>query len=109
MCCGAGGGVLANKRELSMEIIRTKLRYIKEAGADCIVTTCPSCQISFDTLQPSIAKHFEDKHNLPVLYYPQLLGLAMNMSPEEVGLHLNRVPTESILRFIKEKQVETTI
>lgn len=106
-CCGFH--LLSTNREMGMSLAQSKLQDAKDAGADCMVTTCPSCQISFDVLQPSIAKHFEDKYNLPVLYYPQLLGLAMNMSPEEVGLHLNRVPTESVLRFIKEKRVETTI
>lgn len=106
-CCGFP--ILPTDREMGMSLARNKLRDAKDAGADCMVTTCPSCQISFDVLQPSIAKHFEDKYNLPVLYYPQLLGLAMNMGPEEVGLHLNRVPTESILRFIGERRVETTV
>ncbi|UCE29209.1 MAG: disulfide reductase, partial [Candidatus Bathyarchaeota archaeon] len=77
-------------------------------GADFMVTTCPSCQISFDVLQPSIAKHYGEKYDLPVLYYPQLLGLAMNIDYKEVGLHLNRVSTEPILRFIKEKRIEAT-
>ena len=73
----------------------------KEAGADCIVTTCPSCQISFDLLQPRIDKIYNEQYNLPILYYPQLLGLAMDMSPEEVGLNLNRIEAETLLKFLK--------
>ncbi|UCG45757.1 MAG: heterodisulfide reductase subunit B, partial [Candidatus Bathyarchaeota archaeon] len=104
-CCGFP--LLPTNREMGMKLARNKLRDAKDAGADCMVTTCPSCQLSFDVLQPSIAKLYDENYSLPVLYYPQLLGLAMNMSPEEVGLNLNRVPTESILSFIGEKRLET--
>ncbi len=72
-----------------------------------MVTTCPSCQISFDVLQPSVAKHYGKEYNLPVLYYPQLLGLAMNIDFREVGLHLNRVSTEPI-RVFMERQIEAS-
>jgi len=105
-CCGFP--TLPMNREMGMSLARNKLKDAKDAGADCMVTTCPSCQISFDVLQPSIAKYYGEKYNLPVLYYPQLLGLAMNMSSKEVGLHLNRVSTEPILRFVGEKRIETT-
>jgi heterodisulfide reductase subunit B len=84
-----------------MSLIRNKLQSAKEAGAHCMVTTCPSCQISFDVLQPRIARIYNEQYNLPILYYPQFLGLSMNMKPEEVGLNLNRVPTEHILSFLK--------
>ena len=105
-CCGFP--TLPMNREMGTSLARNKLRDAKDAGADCMVTTCPSCQISFDVLQPSTAKHYGEEYNLPVLYYPQLLGLAMNMSFKEVGLHLNRVSTEPILRFIEEKRIEAT-
>jgi CoB--CoM heterodisulfide reductase subunit B len=105
-CCGFP--TLPMNREMGMSLARNKLKDAKDAGADCMVTTCPSCQISFDVLQPSTAKYYGEKYNLPVLYYPQLLGLAMNMSPKEVGLHLNRVSTEPILRFTGEKRIEAT-
>lgn len=87
-CCGAP--TLSADDELSMQLARLKAKDAKDAGADCFVTICPFCQLQ---LQLTL--------DLPSLLYPQLLGLAMNMSPEEVGLNLNRVPAESILQFLK--------
>ncbi|MGD8545590.1 MAG: CoB--CoM heterodisulfide reductase iron-sulfur subunit B family protein [Candidatus Bathyarchaeota archaeon] len=100
-CCGFP--TLSMNKEMGMKLARNKLKDAKEAGADCMVTTCPSCQISFDVLQPNVAKHYGEEYNLPVLYYPQLLGLAMNIDPREVGLHLNRASTESLLDFVDKR------
>jgi len=45
---------------------------------------------------------YNEFYGLPALYYPQLLGLALGLKAEEVGLNLNRVPTESIYqKFMK--------
>lgn len=100
-CCGFPTNPV--DKEMGMSLARNKLKDAKDAGADCMITTCPSCQISFDVLQPSIAKHYEEEYNLPVLYYPQLLGLAMKLGFKEVGLHLNRVPVKPLLSLIERK------
>ena len=52
-CCGSP--VLAVDKNLSLSIAGMKLKSAREAGADCIVTICPSCQIQFDTFQPDIS------------------------------------------------------
>ncbi|MHA1721854.1 MAG: CoB--CoM heterodisulfide reductase iron-sulfur subunit B family protein [Candidatus Baldrarchaeia archaeon] len=96
-CCGSP--MLAVDRNLSLSIAGMKLKSAKEAGADCIVTICPSCQIQFDTLQPEISKVTGEQYNMPVLLYPQLLGLALGFTPEEVGLHLNKISAESLLKL----------
>jgi len=96
-CCGSP--MLAVDRNLSLSIAGMKLKSAKEAGADCIVTICPSCQIQFDTLQPEISKVTGEQYNIPVLLYPQLLGLALGFTPEEVGLHLNKISAENLLKF----------
>jgi len=96
-CCGSP--MLAVDRNLSLSIAGMKLKSAKEAGADCIVTICPSCQIQFDTLQPEISKVTGEQYNMPVLLYPQLLGLALGFTPEEVGLHLNKISAENLLKF----------
>ncbi len=97
-CCGSP--ILAIDRNLSLSIAGMKLKSAKEAEADCIVTICPSCQIQFDTLQPEISKVTGEQYNIPVLLYPQLLGLAMGFTPEEVGLHLNKIGADSLLKLL---------
>jgi len=36
---------------------------------------------------------------MPVLYYTQLLGIAMQINVEKLGLHLNQSPVEKILEI----------
>ncbi|MFQ6076331.1 MAG: CoB--CoM heterodisulfide reductase iron-sulfur subunit B family protein [Candidatus Bathyarchaeia archaeon] len=99
-CCGAT--TLPFDEKLGMKLIDMKLKDARNAGAHCMVTTCPSCQISFDILQPRTARIHGEQYNIPVLYYPQLLGLALGLSPKEVGLGMNRVSAEPILQFLRE-------
>lgn len=44
-CCGAGGGLRAGMRELSMKIATTKKEYIEATGASMVTTECPFCTI----------------------------------------------------------------
>lgn len=97
-CCG--GSVLAVDEELCLSIANEKLNDIKTAGADCITLVCPFCSIMYDDNQRKIESTFNSGYNLPVLFYPQLLGLAMGIDPREIGLNMNRVkPTEIIAQM----------
>ncbi len=97
-CCG--GSVLAIDEELCLNIANEKLGDVKAAGADCITLVCPFCSIMYDDNQRKIESTFNSSYNLPVLFYPQLLGLAMGFDPREIGLNMNRVkPTELIAQM----------
>ena len=94
-CCG--GSVLAVDEELCLSVTQGKLADIKNAGANCITLVCPFCSIMYDDSQRKIESMFDESYSLPVLFYPQLLGLAMGFDPREIGLNMNRVkPTELI-------------
>ena len=90
MCCGAGGGVRSAFKEVSLDMTREKLENMVNAGAEVIVTGCPFCHLQFDLGQVEINSMFKDElddlFNLPVLYFTQLIGLALGMTPQEVGL-----------------------
>jgi glycolate oxidase len=43
-CCGGGGGVLDVDRNLAIEVSKNRIRDAVAAGADTIVTACPTCQ-----------------------------------------------------------------
>ena len=90
MCCGAGGGVRGAFKEVSLDYTREKLENISTANADAIITSCPFCHLQFDLGQVEVNNIFKDKisapFNIHVLYFTQLIGLAMGMTPEELGL-----------------------
>ena len=56
----------------------------------------------YDSNQKSIESEFEVSYNLPVLYLPQILGLAMGFDRKALGLNMNVVKTKTLLsRFFE--------
>ena len=49
----------------------------KEAEVDCLVTGCPMCQANLDTRQDELEKETNEKYDLPILYFTELMGLAL--------------------------------
>jgi succinate dehydrogenase / fumarate reductase cytochrome b subunit len=56
------------------------------AGADCIVTPCPLCQMQLDMYQPEGKAAVGATGDIPVLHLAQLVGLALGLPGEELGL-----------------------
>ena len=98
-CCG--GALLAVDENIALKISKEKLDQLKEMQVDAIGLICPFCSIMYESNQKKIEKTYETEYNLPVLFYPQLLGLAMGMDPKELGLQMNRVKAKSILERIE--------
>ena len=67
------------------------------AGADCIVTPCPLCHLNLDSRQPEVEKVMGYKLGLPVLHLPQLVALAVGISPYDLGLDRHIVSTRPVL------------
>lgn len=81
-CCG--GAILAVNEETSVKMVREKLIHVNDAQADVLGVHCPFCSIMYSEYQndPRIDLDFK----IPVVFTPQILGLAMGFSPKEVGL-----------------------
>ena len=66
-----------------------------------MVLICPFCAVMYEANQRRIESLYETSYRLPVLYYPQVLGLAMGFSPEEMGLKLNRVKPRELVKALR--------
>lgn len=88
-CCGSP--VLNVDRDLALRVGKEKLDNIKHTEADAMVTVCPFCHIMFDSCQAEIEKKSGSQYGIPILHYPQLLGLALGFGPKSLGLYDNRV------------------
>mgnify|MGYP000070605158 CR=1 FL=1 len=91
-CCGAPIMLIDKKTHLKM--VEKILEGAK--GADCIVTVCPLCHYALDVGQAVIG--YEPK--IPVLHVTQILGLALGIPAEKLGLDKNVTPTEPLLKKI---------
>ena len=94
-CCGST--ILAVNSKIPPQLAGEKLRHIKEVGPQTIITLCPSCHVMFDLNQPMIERALKETFRIPVLHYPQLLGLAMGIEPGELAFDSLRVSASEIL------------
>lgn len=97
-CCGAA--LLHSHADSALSLAGTKIKALQNLGVDGLVVSCPSCGLMFDTKQKDAQTVVGAKLNLPVMYYTQLLGLALNIEAEKLGLNLNQSPVDSVLRFL---------
>jgi heterodisulfide reductase subunit B len=97
-CCG--GPALGRNPELSSNLMRQKLEGARSAGADLVGVACPCCQMQFDAVQSWLARQFDLEAIIPSVLYPQLLGLALGASADEVGLASNELPPVPLNGFL---------
>jgi len=83
-CCGASYSI--TKTEIVLRLSHGILAAARDAGADCIATACPLCQLNLDMRQRDIEKRERERFGLPVFYFTQLLGLALGLPSRELGL-----------------------
>jgi len=88
-CCG--GMLVATFGEIAEQLCTELVDWAVERDANCIVTVCPLCQINLDLLSLNRAANGAP---LPVLFFTQLIGLALGCSPEELGLEHGLAPME---------------
>jgi len=95
-CCGAPSIGINDKAALSLT--RAKLNHIKKVQAQALITICPTCHIMYDTNEQRIEKLFNETYNIPILHYPQLLGLALDLTPQELAYNELRVAPTKLLK-----------
>jgi len=88
-CCG--GMLVATFGEIAEQLCTELVGWAVERDANCIVTVCPLCQINLDLLSLNGAGNGA---SLPVLYFTQLVGLALGCTPEQVGLEHGLAPVK---------------
>ena len=93
-CCGGSQkGVLP---DVGLDLIRNLLAEAKRQGADVMATVCPLCQFNVEAFQQDAANpHLST--SMPILYFSQLMGLALGASARDVGLQRSFVPVEPLL------------
>lgn len=97
-CCG---GALQMVQEATMlELSKRILMKAEELEADFIITACPFCHFNLDVKQSDINAAYDLKLNVPILYFTQFLGLALGLSPKELGLDKIKVPAKKIVQAI---------
>jgi heterodisulfide reductase subunit B len=83
-CCG--GMLMTFQEDVALGLSRDILAEAAERGADVVVTTCPLCQMNLEVFQRRINESFGTAFDLPIVFFTQLLGLALGFTAEEMQL-----------------------
>lgn len=96
MCCGGMLSEMTDEKEALIAAAK-KLTELRDLKADAICVCCPSCFIQYDSRQ-TLLKASGDIFDIPVLYYTELLCLALGMSAEDVGVSKHAVKPAGFLK-----------
>ena len=86
-CCGAALAGLND--DLSRKLLAEKITGAQKAGADYITPICSYCHLQFDTTQKNMAADQPGTAILPVLLFPQILGLCLGIDAQRLGIDRN--------------------
>lgn len=81
-CCG--GGFSLSRTASVVRLGRAILEDARRAGAEALLVACPMCHSNLDFRQEAMTRRGETP--MPVLYVTELVGLALGLSPEALGL-----------------------
>lgn len=94
-CCGASLSI-SNPQVVGRLGYRL-LEMAQRGGAQCIAVACPLCQLNLDLRQADAVKAHGELREMPVLYITQLLGIALGLPAEDLGLDALVVSPKALL------------
>lgn len=94
-CCGAALALC--EPDVVDELVKGIITNARERGAEAIACACPLCQINLDSRQGEIKKTDGAWVDMPILYLSQMVGHALGVSDEQLGLRKAMVDVTSVL------------
>lgn len=94
-CCG--GTLITTKPETAYRMNRLLLEEAKRKEADAIVCICPLCQFNLDNYQKQVGDLYKTEYEVPIVYFTQVVGLALGMNAKELALDKHAVKTDRLL------------
>ena len=98
-CCG--GAFSVSRTSSVVRLGRAIIDDARAHGAEAIVVACPLCHSNLDLRQKAMALRGEDP--LPILFVTQVVGLAVGLTPESLGLERHFVDTEPLIARLVEQ------
>lgn len=83
-CCG--GGIYVFNEKVSLSMSADVMAHAQAAGANVVAVGCPFCQLLLDLYQDKLGQIRNTKFDLPIIFFTQLMGLAMGLDRAELGL-----------------------
>ena len=93
-CCG--GSLIITNREAALDMVYILLHDAATREADVIATTCPMCNINLELYQKQVNREFGTEFSIPIMYFTQLLGLALGIAPGRLGIGKELISMDSM-------------
>jgi heterodisulfide reductase subunit B len=101
-CCG--GSLVITSRHAALSMVRNLLESAVKGGAAVIATACPLCQVNLECYQTQVNQEFGTELSIPVMYFTQLVGLAMGIPAKQLGIGTELVSTRPVLSHAQKKE-----
>ncbi len=98
-CCG--GSLTGTLESVGVRLVYILLKEAKKRGAHAIATLCALCQFNLDVYQQRAAELYQENLDMPILFFTQLVALALGASEAEVGLEHHYVPAEPVFDMVR--------
>lgn len=95
-CCG--GAHTLSDADTSTQLVLNLLQAAEDCGAEIIATECPTCHSGLEMHQVRAEREFGIKTSVKIVYFTQLLGLALGLSPRKLGIHENISDSMDLLK-----------
>jgi heterodisulfide reductase subunit B len=95
-CCGAYQTV--DKPEIVADRTYSILTSAQSRGAEVVSVSCPLCAFNLDHRQKETAKKYSGFKSIPILYFTQLLAIAMGCQEKDLRLDLHYVNPGPLLK-----------
>jgi len=98
-CCG--GSLIITNRKAALDMVYKLLQDAADHNADVIATICPLCNVNLELYQKQVNREFGTDYSIPVMYFTQLLGLALGIAPGRLGIGKELVSAAPLLTFAR--------
>jgi heterodisulfide reductase subunit B len=94
-CCG--GHMTQIGTDVALGILRRLIDLADRLGGDAMVVPCPMCQLNLDAYQSYVNSRYGTNYKMPIVYFTQMMGLAMGMDPATLKFEEGVVPAKAML------------
>lgn len=88
-CCG--GSLIITNRKAALDMVHRLLQDAVNSGAAVIATTCPMCNVNLEVYQGQVNREFGTNFSIPVMYFTQLMGMALGIEAKHIGVAATRM------------------
>jgi len=100
-CCG--GSLIITNRSAALDMVAKLLQDATYNNADVIATTCPMCNVNLEVYQRQVNHEFGTNYSIPVVYFTQLMGIALGISEKSL-----KIPRELLPKLSQSMNMEVS-